>query len=314
VQLLRRFARLVLRVPAFGIVKLPFLRGYRQKLLASGTSGAKRGPLNELLYYPVHYLWLRHEYWSEPDPDRRTEKAMLRIGGAAGVASAKSFQDRGLDFSHGNEVMTLWDAVPTYATLERVLRAAPPDTTVIQVGSSSGREIAWVAREFPELRCIGADLIPEVVEYASAVHQLPNLEFATVSAKKLGDYAECLGDRPIVVFSVASLQQAQPEHIDMFFEGLSRLPRVEVVLTETASLTTGDPREIDGSRPRPEWFDYSHNYKLYAERHGFSTTECRVIEPQPDDPVQGQTVNYFYWGWAGQPVAPQPPQDASVSS
>lgn len=302
-QFLTRAAQAALIPVAVAIVKLPWLEGYRRRLLQSGVRGEALRGVPGLLYPSVHYLWLRLDYWREPDPDRRTQKAMLAMGGDAGVDLARNYNVTGLDFGERVGELTLWEANPTYETVQTILGGAPDGCRVIQVGSSSGREIAWVAEGAPGARCIGTDLVPEVVEYSSAVFDLPNLEFAVVSAKEVGDFARSLGDGPVVVFASGSMQQVQPEHVELFFEGLATLPQVEVVLTESASLSGRDPLTIPGSKPR-EWFDYSHNYRHYAERHGFATVEARLIRPYSEaDPLHGTTAHYFFWGRRGEPIA-----------
>jgi hypothetical protein len=231
------------------------------------------------------------------------------MGGTAGVDLAKIFKRKGLDFTEPAGELTLWEANPTYSTLEHILRSAPDGTAVIQVGSSSGREIAWVADEFPHVRCVGSDIVPEVVEYSRTIYDLPNLEFVVVSAKEMAEYARSLGEGPVVVFASGSMQYVQPEHLHDFFAGLASLPSVEVVFTESASLVRGNPMEIEWSKPR-EWFDYTHNYRRYAEKHGFETVEARLVRPyDADDPVHGSVVHYFFWGRSGRPVGSGQPME-----
>src|SRR4051794_13579017 len=203
---------------ALAIAKLPQLEGYRRRLLGTGSSGnwrpGWRGRLDELLHGPVQPLWLRLESWPERAPARRTEKATLLLGGDAGVEVAELFNELGLDLDQPVGTLTLREASPVYETVERILAEADEPCRVVQVGSSSGREIAWVAERFPDVPCVGTDLVPEVVGWSSEHHRAPNLTFATVSAKDVGDFAAPFADERVIVFASGSLQQVQPEHLD----------------------------------------------------------------------------------------------------
>ena len=297
-KIFRRVVKVLFVLPALGILKIPLFGRYRRFLLSTWYTPDRRGRLDNLLYPAVYYLWLRLEYWPEKDPDIRETKKELLMGGDSGREWAKYYDFQPLDFSAKVGKMTLWDASPVYSTLERILREsiAEQSCCVIQVGSSSGREIAWVARNFPNTKCIGTDIYPEVIEYSSQSHNAPNLEFEQLAAKNVSELISQLRDYRLIIFSSGSLQYVQPEHLGIFFKALSMCPNIDVVVCEPASIVHGEPTNLAGYLLRGD-FSYTHNYKQYAEESGLCTLECRIIYPYyPHDPKHGKTVHYFWWG------------------
>jgi hypothetical protein len=170
---------------------------------------------------------------------------------------------------------------------------------VIQIGTSSGREIAWIAEQFPQVRFIGTDIFLDIIEYAQQAHNGENLEFQVFSAANLRTILDQLKGHRVIVFSIGSLQYVQPEHLDAFFNSLGSVIGVldlEVMLAEPASVKYGDPLSLAGSQPRGS-FSYTHNYRKYAERNGFNSLGCNIIHPYaPSDPLHGFTVQYYWHG------------------
>ena len=291
------------------IIKLPWLRGYRHSLLSTWLMSDRRSSLDNLLWVTFFMLWSYLEYYPEKDPEAREGKKALAMGSKPGVAWAQGYDSTPLEeyFEIRPGKLSMWESIPVFAALQATLTIIPEDQecVVVQVGSSSGRGIAWVAKNFPRVRCVGTDVYPEVVEYAAASHRLPNLEFKLLSAKDIGEVFKWFGDRKYLIFGEGSLQYVQPEHISTFFRALASRSNVEVLLTEPYSSKL-DLERVTTSVPRGG-FSYSHNYKRYAEKQGFVTVEYRLISPEefyaPDSP-QGRAGHYY---WRGVPAAARLP-------
>ena len=57
---------------------------------------------------------------------------------------------------------------------------------LLEVGCGSGASTYAIASKFPFLDCIGIDISPEAIEFASRAHHLKNLHFEVGNAKSLG--------------------------------------------------------------------------------------------------------------------------------
>ena len=291
---LRKVALLALYM---AVMRNPLLGRYRRYLLSTWHTPRRRGRLDNFVYGAVFSAWLRYEYYPEPDPEVREGKKELCMGGRSGVAWAQTYNSRQLDFSARVGNMPILEANPVYSTLESVLGANinHPDC-VVQIGSSSGREVAWLAENFPEVLCIGTDVFPEVIEYARRFHSAKNLEFRVLATKDIGALLEGLDRKNVVVFSSGSLQYVQPEHVETFFGTLSQVPGTQMILVEPASMVPRDPRDLEESMPRGN-FSYTHNYQAIAERNSCVTLECKIIRPYgASDPVHASTAHYFWNG------------------
>lgn len=188
------------------------------------------------------------------------------------------------------------EACPLLPRLDEMLSNTVEPSIVIQTGSSSGREIAWLAQRNPNHKYIGTDIYPDVIARSSQHHNLPNLTFERYSAQKIYELLSIYKNHKIVVFSSGSLQYVQPEHLKIFFQSLRKLNTVEILLEEPGNELKRNPTELEGSLWRGN-FSYAHNYKLYAENAGLTTVESKSIDPYGDDfPEHMGTIHYYYHG------------------
>jgi tRNA G46 methylase TrmB len=124
--------------------------------------------------------------------------------------------------------MTLQELEPLYDKVSCTLENAHSNYLVIQIGSSSGKEIAHFAKIFPQHEFIGTDIYDEVIEYASDYHNYSNLSFVKCSAKEIANIFNInvkiqpikITLSPILVFASGSLNYVQPEHLTIFFNSL----------------------------------------------------------------------------------------------
>jgi hypothetical protein len=277
------------------VTSCPFLRGYKERLLATWHDLPARSGLDRLLFGPVFHAWIYREYLREADPDRREAMKGLVMGGRSGSSWAESY-DSPLDFGGRIGSLAFHEANPLFLHLEGIL-AGTWDLLVVQIGCSSGREIGYLAGRYPLNQYIGTDIYPEVVAYAAEHHGGSNLSWRCLAAKHIGALLDEFPGREVLVFSSGSLQYVQPEHLDAFFRAAAG-HRAQVVLGETGSLRGGSPDALGGSRWRDN-FSYTHDYRFYAERAGLSTVACRIIRPYVPEEQYGDrasTIHYFYAG------------------
>jgi hypothetical protein len=255
----------------------------------------RKGLLDNFFYPAILSYWFKFEYLFEKNPDKRESLKKILMGGESGKEWAKYYDNQTLDFKAKIGCLTYNDACPLLSKLDKALSSATKPSIVVQIGSSSGREIAWLAERNPTHTYIGTDIYPEVIAYSSKHHNLPNLSFERYSAKEISNLLNKHKDKKIILFSSGSLQYVQPEHLETFFNSINRFPKHEIILLEPGK---GNPEKIKGSLWRGN-FSYTHNYRFYAEKASFITQICKIIKPYINDYSIKNTVHYFYWARKG---------------
>lgn len=297
-RILRRIYRLPQILLGISICKVPLFNHYKLYLLSTWRDSGKRSKIDNFLFPYVEQIWLRFEYLKESDPDRREELKSLAMGGVSGRNWAKEYDGEPLDFNSRIGHMTFQEACPIFDEIEKVLQNAKSNLVVIQIGSSSGREIAYFAAKFPKFEYMGTDIYKEVVSYSGQSHCLPNLSFKLSSAKNISEILSGYKGRDILVYSSGSLQYVQPEHLKDFFDIIASHADLKIVISEPASETHGEPDELKKSIWRGD-FSYTHDYRYYTEKAGLETVKCKIIKPYfpyKDFPMRKNTVHYFYYG------------------
>lgn len=270
------------RSKALGAIADLVLRSDRSKdILAKWMTPESRTYFEALIFDALLARWFEKEYWSEPDPDKRVKKQELLMGGQSGAAWAASYEARPFDpFSTSMcGELTYKDAYPTFQWLAETLKQLT-SADVYQMGSSSGREIAYYAKQFPQHRFFGTDLFQEVVAFSSKHYPLDNLKFDVCPLTELVAYiTKTSSNKDVVIFSSGSFQYAQPEHLDSFFQELKKKSkRAHVFIIDPANEFPLSPFAIARSYPRGN-FSWTHNYKKLAEDANFKVVRAEIIRP-----------------------------------
>jgi hypothetical protein len=241
------------------------------------------------------------QYWTLPVGERSDAQKRL-MGDAHGVNWANHYQaflqdqfppSRG---TYNVGELDFHDANPIYEKVDDYLDGLNHTCAVIQLGASSGKEIAYFAQKHPGHIFYYSDIYDSVTAYASSVHQHSNLNFFTASAEYLHIIASLTDARSVLVFSAGSSQYVYPEHLDLMFQRLSSLKEKEIIfaLSEPADNIAINPLTFEGSQPRGN-FSYTHNYSYYALKYGFEQLEWRMISPYPLEqyPERWRAVQLF---------------------
>lgn len=259
------------------ICQLPFFSQYKRHLLSTWYDFGKRKGIDNLLFNPLFNFWIRFEYLKEKDPDKRESLKELAMGGSSGREWAKHYDSIPLDFNSKVGDLTFNEAVPIFNEIENILEGAKTRLLIIQVGSSSGREIAYFAHKYPAHTYIGTDICQEIADYASSAHQSENLSFRKLSAKNISRLLSEYKNDDILIFSSGSLQYVQPEHLPVFFNSIANTPSAKILLNEPGRESRGKPiDEMGGSIWRGN-FTYTHDYRFYAEKANTKTVKSKVI-------------------------------------
>ena len=299
---LKRLLNIIVNLPRIligvAIVKLPFFQSYKLHLLSTWRDYDKRSMIDNYLFSRVFSAWQRFEYLREIDPDKREDLKALAMGGASGKNWAKHYNIKPIDFTQKVGNMTMRQSAPIFSAIETILSNTESNYSVIQVGSSSGRELAYFATMFPQHQYLGTDIYKEVLEYSSQHNSLPNLSYALVSAKDIYNLLQTRATSSTLVYSIGALNYVQPEHLTIFFNSLSKFPNLKILISEPANESQGRPDELRKSIWRGN-FSYTHDYKYYAEESGIETLECKITKPYTpynNFPTKRNTVHYFYYG------------------
>lgn len=278
----------------YSICKFPLLRMYKKRLLSTWIFPERRNRIDNFFYEKCLLpAWFRFEYLAEKNPNKRESLKELCMGGEGGRRWAEIYDSRSLDFEGMVGDMSGKEACPLLPKLDEILSKAAEPLVVVQIGSSSGREITWLAQKNPKHKYVGTDIYPEVVAYSAEHHNLPNLTFEKCVAKEIHRVLSRYKQK-IIVFSSGSLQLVQPEHLKAFFQSLNRFPELEILLLEPGNELRGCPDGLKGSVWRGN-FSYTHDYRFYAENAGLTTVESRIIRPYDENfPEHRGTIHYYY--------------------
>jgi hypothetical protein len=156
------------------IIKWAPLQKYKKHLLSTWERIDQRTRIDSILFEPFFYAWVHYEYLPETDPERREILKGFAMGGEAGRSWARSYDSAPI--FHSSYDIPFSEANPFFSEMDKTLSELN-DAVIIQIGSSSGREIAYFASKYPKLQFIGTDVYPEVIEYSDIHHKEKNLKF-----------------------------------------------------------------------------------------------------------------------------------------
>lgn len=291
--------RALLRTPQYGIALLiylwPWARSYRKRLLAiTSTTASDR-------YWRPYFMaiWYRLKF-ARADPETQEQLKLQIIGSTAGVAWARSYDARSFACELDGQLgaLSYREACPVFPALERLLEVGS-DWTVVHIGSSSGREMAYYAERYRASQFIGIDIVPDVVQYASEAHRAANLRFMVADIRNMRSMLNVIIERPVIVLSHGTLQYLGPSFIGEWFQQMWAWPVIShLLINEGVSFAGQPPDELRGSVAISSWVT-THDYRWYAETAGWRTERCALIYPyRPPEayPLHQHTAHYFYHG------------------
>ena len=141
------------------MVKLPIFNKYKLHLLSTWKDEEKRTKIDRFLFRVFFGVWIRFEYLKENNPDKRETLKSICMGGECGKNWAEFYQNEYAASGHEGTValnaqighMTLKQACPVFDEVSAILGNTSSRYLVIQIGSSSGKDIAYFLKMFPHL-------------------------------------------------------------------------------------------------------------------------------------------------------------------
>ena len=165
---------------------------------------------------------------------------------------------------------------------------------IIQLGSSSGRDLEFFLNLFPKLNYISTDINNEILDFQKEKYNYSNLKYFKCYAE---DIDECINnfnicDKNIILFSTASLQYVNPFFLKIFFLKLRKYPKLNFFAMEPISLSFIDNnKKISDHRVN---ISFSHRYNEYVRNSNANIAEFQVIRPySKDDKLHGDTGHFY---------------------
>jgi len=189
------------------------------------------------------------------------------------------------------------DAFPLFEYLAQIIRVQSHGLCV-QLGSSSGKEIAYFSSLTKNMSFIGYDLYESSTSFATKRYRSENLDFKT------GDFLSALNENPpnrndpVIIFSNGSLLYMFPEDAVSFFAKVAsfenplsliisepvRIPGISKVLKTGTVRQEAGVRRIGLSVPSGS-MGYSHDYIAYALINGLKLKHVQYGFPHPSTDV-----------------------------
>ena len=168
------------------------------------------------------------------------------------------------------------------------------NTYVIQLGSSSGRDLEFFFKIFPKLKYISTDINDEILNFQKEKYGVKNLRYYKCYAENIDeciDYFK-LSNKKIIFFSNGSLQYVNPFFLKDFFSKIKNYKVINLFLNEPVSLSFIDNNTLMSDNRGN--ISFSHRYDDYCLKSGLQLIEKKVIRPySAKDKFKGD-VGHFY--------------------
>ena len=151
------------------------------------------------------------------------------------------------------------------------------NTILIQIGSSSGKDLEFFYNYFPEINYISTDINDEILNFQKKQFDYNNLKYYKCFAE---DIVNCINffsikDKNILLFSIASLQYVLPNYLKNFFSSIKDIKNLNLFICEPVKLSFID-KDKDFSEYRGK-ASFTHLYDKYAS--GFKIIKKKIIRP-----------------------------------
>lgn len=263
----------------FLFYKVPFLQDKIIKFLKHSKElerqDLSQGLIGDMFSRLIMKVWVEMVYIAQPDQTKRQMLKESLLGKNADGLWAHYYLTKTPPIDEERESGKI-DRF--FSAIESVLDSEK-DVSVFQIGSSSGREIAYLANKYPNISFYGTDISDEAIKISSKNHRTDNLRFEVCAATDIVKMIEKYPSKNILLFSSSALQYVHPNHLGQMFHSIRNYKNIAVIFNEGGTVENGLPDTIEGSL---HWYEflYSHNYKYYAEKNGFRTIQTRLVRGQ----------------------------------
>jgi len=166
-------------------------------------------------------------------------------------------------------VISTIDAIPLFKNLIRFIKVNNfennNDVYIIQLGSSSGRDLEFFYNYFPKLNYISTDVSDKILDFQKEKYKFKNFNYFKCFAE---DIEKCINhfqieSKNIIIFSNGSLQYVLPFFLKDFFQKIGKIKNVNIFINEPFDQNLYPLKDIlskySGS------LKFSHDYDKYAK-------------------------------------------------
>ncbi len=195
-------------------------------------------------------------------------------------------------------IMSLSDSTPIFKRIINYIESNnlsdDKNTYVIQLGSSSGRDLEFFLKIFPKLNYISTDVNDEILNFQKKKYNYPNFKYFKCYAE---DIDKCINyfkisDKNIILFSSGSLQYVNPFFLEEFFSKKKNYKNINLFINDPVSLSFINNSSLFSVYKGNTSF--SHRYDEYAQKLGLNIIESKVIQPYSADDKQHYDTGHFY--------------------
>lgn len=177
----------------------------------------------------------------------------------------------------GNEALPIFEKIINFIEHENL--GLNDNTYIVQLGSSSGRDIEFFLNLYPELKYISTDINDEILNFQKKKYQYGNLYFYKCYAEEIDKCIKyfSLQNKKVILFSSGSLQYVNPLFLKDFFEKIKILNNLDLFINEPLSLNFLKMKKKDSFYRGNT--SYSHRYDKYVNNANLKLIEHFIIEP-----------------------------------
>ena len=165
---------------------------------------------------------------------------------------------------------------------------------IIQLGSSSGRDLEFFYKIYPKLNYISTDVNDEILNFQKEKYDYSNFSFFKCHAENID---RCINhfnieNKILILFSSSSLQYVNPYYLKEFFNKVKKYNDLNFFIGETVCLNfINNSKKM--SDPRLD-IAFSHRYEEYANEAKMKIIEKRIIRPfSKNDPIHKYTGHFY---------------------
>ena len=198
---------------------------------------------------------------------------------------------RRIGIMSSNDASPMFERIINYIKLNNL--SDDKNTYIIQLGSSSGRDLEFFLKIFPKLNYISTDVNDEILNFQKEKYSYPNFKYFKCYAE---DIDKCINNfkisnKNIILFSSGSLQYVNPFFLEEFFSKIKNYKNLNLFISEPVSLLFIDNNKlISDNRSN---ISFSHRYDEYAKNSNLSIIQNQVIRPYSTDDKQHSQTGHF---------------------
>lgn len=194
--------------------------------------------------------------------------------------------------------MSSYDAEPIFKKIINFIKSNNlsnnKNTYIIQLGSSSGRDLEFFLKIFPKLNYISTDVNNEILDFQKEKYNYLNLKYFKCYAEDIDrciDYFK-ISDKNIILFSIGSLQYVNFFFLKEFFSKIKNYKNLNLFISEPVSLKFfGNSDIISHHRGNTS---FSHPYNQLIKKLDINIVESKLIKPYEEVHKQHVNTGHFY--------------------